>query len=94
MVLSLECLTSLYLMLYHIYNKYNYSYIQCILVTTHLDCLRRTIRNTLITIEITNPTKEIANNVGKARSLHHYLSFHHYGGNVLIIPVEKIIFSI
>ena len=35
-------------------------------VTTHLDCLRRTTRNTLTTMEITSPIIAITNNVAKA----------------------------
>ena len=35
------------------------------LVTAHLDCLRCTTRNTIITMEITSPTTVIANNVTK-----------------------------
>ena len=67
MMLSLNCLTSLYLMLTsYLQQIVNYSYIQCILVTTHLDCLRCTTRNTIITTEITSPITAIANNAAKA----------------------------
>ena len=40
-------------------------YVECILVTTHLDRLHCTIKNTLITIEITSPITAITNNVAK-----------------------------
>ena len=44
----------------------SYSYTLCTLVTAHLDCLCRTTRITLITMEIISPITAIANNAIKA----------------------------
>ena len=40
--------------------------VECILVTTHLDCLSFTTRIAMITMEITSPITAIANSIAKA----------------------------
>ena len=66
-----DSFTSLYLMLLCWLTSFlrqivNYSYIEYIPVTTHLDCLRCTTKNTLIATEITSAIPATANNVAKA----------------------------